>query len=56
MVYVNESKSVKDFKKESREIAENQIRNLTEKNPIQRSKLSNIIWNEHLKRIEIMKG
>jgi len=53
MTYVNEKQTTKDFKKESREIAENQIEKLTEQNPIQRAKLATIIWNEHLKRIEV---
>jgi len=45
----------KYFIKESREIYANKMKNITEPNPIIRSKLANQYWNEHLKRIEAKK-
>lgn len=43
----------KKFIKESREIYANKMKNITERNPVIRSKIANQYWNEHLKRIEV---
>ena len=45
----------KKFIKESREIYANKMKNITETNPIIRSRLANQYWSEHLNRIEVKK-